>query len=69
MFRIFFFNFHLSFQTSACDLKSFLALNLKRQMIQAIHTGCPHLAGDPEKQSEILAKYKKFGDMVISDLI
>lgn len=33
-------------------------------MLKAIHDGCPDLADDPEKQQEILNKYKQFGDKV-----
>lgn len=51
-------------ETKASDLQSYLALSLKREMIKAIQNGCPDLAGEPEKQQEILEKYKHFGDMV-----
>lgn len=55
-------------QTKANDLQSLLALSIKREMLKAIHNGCPALQGEPEKQQEILAKYKKFGDEVRNKL-
>lgn len=51
-------------ETKGNDLQSFLALSIKREMLKAIHAGCPALKDEPEKQQEILAKYKKFGDEV-----
>ncbi|XP_031634250.1 39S ribosomal protein L28, mitochondrial isoform X2 [Contarinia nasturtii] len=49
-------------QTKAIDLRTKLALSIKRQMIKAIHAGIPGWADEPEEQREILAKYKKYGD-------
>lgn len=51
-------------ETKASDLQSYLALSLKREMIKAIQNGCPDLAGEPEKQQEILEKYRKYGYLV-----
>lgn len=43
-------------------------MSIKREMLKAIHDGCPALQDEPEKQQEILAKYKKFGDQVRNKL-
>lgn len=51
-------------QTRACDLKTKLALRIKREMIKAIHTGIPGWADEPEEQKAMLAKYKHYGDQV-----
>lgn len=51
-------------QTKACDLRTKLALAIKRNMIKAIHDGIPGWADEPEEQKAILAKYKKYGDQV-----
>lgn len=50
--------------TKASDLQSYLALSLKREMIKAIQNGLPDLADEPEKQKELLDKYKHYGDLV-----
>lgn len=55
-------------QTKASDLQSLLAMSIKRELLKAIHAGCPALQDEPERQQEILAKYKKFGDQVSSKL-
>lgn len=33
-------------------------------MLKAIQAGCPDLADNPEKQKEVLDKYKKYADQV-----
>lgn len=53
-------------QTKANELKSLLPLKMKRDMIKAIHAGCPAWKDDPEKQQEVLARYKQYADQVNS---
>lgn len=54
----------MKLQTTANDLQSFLALSIKRELLTAIHDGCPALQDNPEQQKTILAKYTKFGEQV-----
>lgn len=51
-------------QTKACDLHTKLALGMKRNMIQALHNGCPAWSDEPDTQQNVLSKYKKYGDQV-----
>lgn len=37
---------------------------MKRNMIQALHDGCPAWSKDPDAQQSVLSKYKKYGDQV-----
>jgi len=53
---------HYLLKTLACDLKSLLPLGLKRKILQELQNGCPTYANRPEKQSEILNRYKKYLD-------
>ena len=48
------------FQTPACDLKSLLAVGLKRKILQELEKGCPAYAGEPKAQEEIYEKYHKY---------
>lgn len=51
---------HYLLKTPACDLKSTLALKLKRNILQALQSGCVHLGNDPRKQSDIITEYKQY---------
>lgn len=51
---------HYILKTPACDLKSLLALGLKRKMLQDLHFGCPSYAGNSTKQQEVLQKYNMY---------
>lgn len=54
---------HYLLKTPACDLKSELALNLKRQMLQALQAGCVDgdtLATQPQRRAEVLAEYGRY---------
>ncbi|KAB0799009.1 hypothetical protein PPYR_06889 [Photinus pyralis] len=51
---------HYLLKTLACDLKSLLALSLKRKILQELSQGCPAYANNPEKQQMILNRYKKY---------
>lgn len=53
---------HYILKTPACDLRSLLALGLKRRMLAELKAGCPKLANNPEKQKRILAEYSKYSD-------
>lgn len=48
------------FQTPACDLKSLLAVGLKRMILQELSNGCPTHANNPIKQKEILDQYSQY---------
>lgn len=37
---------------------------MKRDMIKALHDGCPAWGDDPDMQQSVLSKYKKYGDQV-----
>lgn len=50
----------MCFQTPACDLKSQLALTLKRKLLQELDKSCPAYEADPEKQEEIYDRYKEY---------
>ncbi|KRT86776.1 hypothetical protein AMK59_2878 [Oryctes borbonicus] len=51
---------HYLLKTPACDLKSLLALGLKRLVLQEITKGCPVYTNNPIKQMEILNQYKQY---------
>lgn len=51
---------HYLLKTPACDLKSTLALKLKRSILLALQDGCTHLAQDPARQSQVLNEYKTY---------
>lgn len=58
---------HYLLKTPACDLRSTLALKLKRKLLQSLQAGCPELADNPGKQKEILNEYKKYLDQYTSE--
>lgn len=51
------FSNNLIFQTPACDLKSTLALTMKRHILQELEKGCPILSDKPSRQTEILQEF------------
>lgn len=56
--------YNCNFQTKANDLKTELALGIKREMIKALHAGCPAWNDDPDMQKDVLEKFKQYGDQV-----
>lgn len=53
---------HYLLKTPACDLKSELALKLKRHILQALQTDCAHIVDDPAKRQRIVTEYKQYLD-------
>lgn len=51
---------HYLLKTPACDLKSLLALRLKRQILQNLSNNCPAYDAQPEKQQEVFNRYKEY---------
>ncbi|XP_044730336.1 39S ribosomal protein L28, mitochondrial [Chrysoperla carnea] len=51
---------HYLLKTLACDLKSELALQIKRRMLKALEKNCPAYAGTPELQAEVYNRYKNY---------
>lgn len=51
---------HYLLKTPACDLRSELALRIKRKILLELKDGCPKLAGEPDKQTQVLNEYKKY---------
>ncbi|GJQ66385.1 putative structural constituent of ribosome [Trypoxylus dichotomus] len=51
---------HYLLKTPACDLKSLLALGLKRMILQEIANGCLTYSNNPPKQKEILNHYGQY---------
>lgn len=49
---------HYLLKTPACDLRSMLAIKLKKKVLVNLLAGCPKLASEPEKQQVVL---KEFG--------
>lgn len=58
---------HYLLKTPACDLKSTLALTLKRQILQQLQSGCAHLTGDPVLQASVLAEYRKYAEQYTTE--
>ncbi|XP_035782661.1 39S ribosomal protein L28, mitochondrial-like [Anopheles albimanus] len=48
---------HYLLKTPACDLRSMLAIKLKKKILEELAAGCPKLASDPVKQQEYLREY------------
>ncbi|KAJ8969984.1 hypothetical protein NQ317_007031 [Molorchus minor] len=51
---------HYLLKTPACDLKSLLALGIKRKLLQELENGCQIYSDRPEKQEVILKKYQGY---------
>ncbi|BFF94740.1 39S ribosomal protein L28 mitochondrial [Drosophila madeirensis] len=51
---------HYLLKNLACDLRSALALKLKRQLLLALNAGCPALADEPQHQKEVLKEYSRY---------
>lgn len=58
---------HYLLKTPACDLKSTLALTLKRQILQSLQSGCVHMAADGVRQKSVLAEYGKYADQYTAE--
>lgn len=53
---------HYVLQTAACDLRSILAIKLKRRMLHALHEGLPEMEDNPNRQKEIKAEFNHYLD-------
>lgn len=51
---------HYLLKSPACDLRSTLALNLKRQILIELQAGCPKLANNPKKQAAVLKEFNQY---------
>ncbi|RZC33535.1 39S ribosomal protein L28, mitochondrial, partial [Asbolus verrucosus] len=51
---------HYILKTPACDLKSLVALSLKRKILQELEKGCPAYSGKPERQKDVFDNYKQY---------
>ncbi|ALC38198.1 mRpL28 [Drosophila busckii] len=51
---------HYLLKNMACDLRSALALKLKREVLKALQQGCPAWAAEPKQQEEVLKEYNKY---------
>ncbi|XP_055545085.1 39S ribosomal protein L28, mitochondrial [Wyeomyia smithii] len=48
---------HYLLKTPACDLRSMLAIKLKKKVLLDLQAGCPKYADQPEKQQAIITEY------------
>ncbi|KAL7742261.1 hypothetical protein ACLKA6_005523 [Drosophila palustris] len=51
---------HYLLKNLACDLRSALALKLKREVLKALQQGCPALAAEPKYQEQVLKEYSPY---------
>ncbi|XP_030555071.1 39S ribosomal protein L28, mitochondrial [Drosophila novamexicana] len=51
---------HYLLKNLACDLRSALALKLKREVLKALQLGCPALAAEPKHQKDVLKEYSPY---------
>lgn len=51
---------HYLLKTLACDLRSTLALNLKRRLLQTLLNGCPDWNTDPIRQKSVMKEYGQY---------
>lgn len=51
---------HYLLKTPACDLKSALALTMKRSILQELEKGCPTLMNNPSKRELVLEQYSPY---------
>lgn len=58
----------LKFQTLACDLRSLLAVGLKRKILQDLQNGCPSYE-DPVKRQEVYDRYKSYLSSVSNSVL
>ncbi|CAD6999747.1 unnamed protein product [Ceratitis capitata] len=49
---------HYLLKNLACDLRSTLALKLKRQILLQLKDGCPNLADNPTERARVLKEFK-----------
>lgn len=48
---------HYLLRTAACDLRSLLAIKLKKRMLEALQDGLPEMENNPKRQKEIQAEF------------
>ncbi|KAH8392106.1 hypothetical protein KR215_000679 [Drosophila sulfurigaster] len=60
---------HYLLKNLACDLRSTLALRLKREILKALQSGCPALAAEPKLQAEVLKEYSPYLESYTSEEI
>jgi len=53
---------HYLLKNLACDLRSKVALKLKRKLLVELLNGCPKRAGNPDEQQRILREYRRYLD-------
>lgn len=51
---------HYLLRTPACDLKSELALQLKRQILHALQAKCAHIVDDETRRAQLLHEYGRY---------
>lgn len=51
---------HYILKTPACDLRSLLALKIKRNILQNLQAGCPAWIHDAKRQQEIIKEFEKY---------
>ncbi|CAG9798933.1 unnamed protein product [Chironomus riparius] len=60
---------HYLLMSPACDLRSVLALKIKRRILQDIVKGIPAWQINPEKQKELMKEYRKYLDQYTAEEI
>lgn len=60
---------HYILKTPACDLRSALALRMKREILQELQAGCPSHKEQPKKQQELLKEYKQYVEQYTAEEI
>lgn len=60
---------HYLLKTPACDLKSELALKLKRQMLLALQANCSHLTDDAGRRADVQQEYGRYLEQYTADEI
>lgn len=60
---------HYLLKNLACDLRSSLALKLKRKVLQQLWNGCPNWSNNPTERERILKEYKCYLDSYTAEEI
>ena len=60
---------HYLLKSPACDLRSELALKLKRRMLEDLQAGCPQWSGNQQKQKDVLSEFGKYLEPYTSEEI
>lgn len=60
---------HYLLKNPACDLRSKLALKLKRKILKALQEGCPKWVTNPKEQKKTLGEYQKYLEAYTSEEI